>query len=127
MAPVTVTINGRQYRMACEDGEEDHLTHLADEFNRRVEELRGNFGEIGDSRLLVMAAITVSDEVAEAKKRIARLEGELAGLQEARVQAAGRSQATQAATVAALNAAAERIERVTRSLNQSLGDPVGIG
>jgi cell division protein ZapA len=127
MAPVTVTINGRQYRMACEDGEEDHLTRLADEFNRRVEELRGNFGEIGDSRLLVMAAITVSDEVAEAKKRIARLEGELAGLQEARVQAAGRSQATQAATVAALNAAAERIERVTRSLNQSLGDPVGIG
>jgi cell division protein ZapA len=127
MAPVTVTINGRQYRMACEDGEEDHLTRLADEFNQRVEQLRGNFGEIGDSRLLVMAAITISDEVAEAKKRIARLEGELAGLQEARVLAAGRSQATQAATVAALNAAAERIERVTRSLNQSLGDPVGIG
>jgi cell division protein ZapA len=127
MAPVTVTINGRQYRMACEDGEEEHLTRLAEEFNQRVEQLRGNFGEIGDSRLLVMAAITVSDEVAEAKKRIARLEGELAGLQEARVQAAGRSQATQAATVAALNAAAERIERVTRSLNQSLGDPIGIG
>ena len=52
---------------------------------------------------------------------------ELAGLQEARVSAAGRSQATQAATVAALNAAAERIERVTRSLNQSLVEPVAIG
>ena len=127
MAPVTVTINGRQYRMACEDGEEDHLTRLAEEFNQRVEQLRGNFGEIGDSRLLVMAAITVSDEVAEARKRIARLEEELAGLQDARVQAAGRTQATQAATVAALNAAAERIERVTRSLNQSLAEPVGIG
>jgi cell division protein ZapA len=127
MAHVTVTINGRQYRMACEDGEEEHLAKLAEEFNQRIEQLRGNFGEIGDSRLLVMAALTVSDALAETKERIARLEQELAGLQEARVVAAGRSQATQAATVAALNSAAERIERVTRSLNQSLGDPVGIG
>ena len=127
MAHVTVTINGRQYRMACEDGEADHLARLADEFNRRIDELRGSFGEIGDSRLLVMAALTVSDALAEAKERIGRLEQELASLHEARVVAAGRSQATQAATVAALNAAAERIERVTRSLNQSLGEPVGIG
>jgi cell division protein ZapA len=127
MSHVNVTIHGRQYRMACEDGEEDHLTRLADEFNKRVDGLRGSFGEIGDSRLLVMAALTVSDALAEAKAQVARLEEELAGLQEARTVAAGRSQATQAATVAALNAAAERIERVTRSLNQSLGEPVGIG
>jgi cell division protein ZapA len=127
MAHVTVTINGRQYRMACEDGQEDHLTRLAGEFNQRIEQLRGSFGEIGDSRLLVMAALTISDELAEVKDRIARLEQELAGLQEARVAAAGRSQATQAATVAALNAAAERIERVTSSLNQSLTEPVAIG
>ena len=127
MAHVTVTINDRQYRMACEDGQEGHLTRLATDLNRRVEQLRGNFGEIGDSRLLVMAALTVSDELSEAAQRVRRLEEELSGLQDAQVKAADRSQVTQAAVATALNAAAERIERVTRSLNQSLGDGVGIG
>jgi cell division protein ZapA len=127
MAHVTVTINDRQYRMACEDGQEGHLTRLATDLNRRVEQLRGNFGEIGDSRLLVMAALTVSDELSEAAQRVRRLEEELSGLQDAQVAAADRSQVTQAAVATALNAAAERIERVTRSLNQSLGDGVGIG
>jgi cell division protein ZapA len=127
MAHVTVTINDRQYRMACEDGQEGHLTRLATDLNRRVEQLRGSFGEIGDSRLLVMAALTLSDELSEAAQRVRRLEEELSGLQDAQVAAADRSQVTQVAVATALNAAAERIERVTRSLNQSLGDGVGIG
>jgi cell division protein ZapA len=127
MAHVTVTIDGRQYRMACEDGQEDHLTQLADAFNQRVEQLRGSFGQIGDHRLLVMAALMVSDELAEALNKVQQLEQDLTGAQETRVAAAGRSQLTQAAVVAALNAAAERIERVAKGLNQSLGDGVGIG
>jgi cell division protein ZapA len=127
MAHVTVTINGRQYRMACEDGQEDHLNRLANEFNQRVEQLRGSFGEIGDHRLLVMAALMVSDELNEALQRIRHLEQDVTGMQENRVAAAGRSQMTQAAVAAALNAAAERIERVAKGLNQSLGEGVGIG
>jgi cell division protein ZapA len=127
MAHVTVTINGRQYRMACEDGQEDHLTRLAADLDQRVEQLRGSFGEIGDNRLVVMAALMTGDELSEAMQRIRKVEEELAGLREARVTSAGRSQATQAAVVAALNAAAERIERVTKSLNQSLGGGVAIG
>ena len=127
MAHVTVTINGRQYRMACEDGQESHLERLANELDRHVEQLRGSFGEIGDNRLLVMAALTISDELNEARQRMRRLETELAGLQDARVAAADRGQATQAAVAAALNAAAERIERVTRGLNQSIGGTVVVG
>jgi cell division protein ZapA len=127
MSHVTVNINGRAYRMACEDGQEDHLSQLASGLNERVEQLRGSFGEIGDSRLVVMAALMLGDELGEAKQRIGKLEEELSGLQDARAAAAGRSQSTQAAVVAALNAAAERIERVTRGLNQSLGEGVGIG
>jgi cell division protein ZapA len=127
MSHVTVNINGRQYRMACEDGQEDHLSQLAAGLNERVEQLRGSFGEIGDNRLVVMAALMLGDELSEAKQRIGKLEGEVTGLQDAGVAAADRSQSTQAAVVAALNAAAERIERVTRGLNQSLRDGVGIG
>jgi cell division protein ZapA len=127
MAHVTVTIAGRQYRMACEDGQEGHLEGLAADLDQRVAQLRGSFGEIGDSRLLVMAALTLSDELSEARQQVLRLQGELAGLQNARAASSDRSQATQAAVVAALNAAAERIERVTRGLNQGVGEGVAIG
>lgn len=122
MSQVTVTINGRHFRMDCEDGQESHLTGLAAELDRRIERLRASFGEIGDTRLTVMAALTVADELAEAGKRLQRIETELAALQEARVAAAGHAKATQAAVAAALNAAAERIENITRRLNQGAGD-----
>ena len=122
MPQVSVTINGRQFRMACEDGEEEHLTHLAQELDARIVQLRGRFGEIGDTRLTVMAALALADELSEVKEKLQRLEPELAKLQEASVVSADRVQATQAAVVAALNAAAERIESLTRRLNQTLVD-----
>jgi cell division protein ZapA len=127
MAHVTVTINARQYRMACDTGQEEHLAQLAVDLDRRVEQLRANFGEIGDNRLLVMAALTISDQLSETQRRIGRLEAEVSGARDARVVAVDRSHANQAAVAAALNAAAERIERVTRSLNQSLGGEIPIG
>jgi cell division protein ZapA len=122
MASVNVTINGRQFRMACEDGQEGHLTKLAKELDDRIGELRGNFGEIGDNRLIVMAALTVADELSETSKKLRRLEEELAALQDARVAATDRAQATQAAIVAAFNSAAERLETVARKLNQTVGN-----
>ncbi len=127
MAQVNVTINGRQFRMACEDGQESHLMRLADDLDHRIEQLRSKFGEIGDTRLTVMAALTVADELAEAGRKLRRLEEELAGLQDARVVAADRQKVTQAAVVAAFNSAAERIEGLTRKLNQTIGNSVAIG
>ncbi len=121
MSQVSVTINGRQFRMACEDGQEDHLMELARELDVRIESLRAKFGEIGDNRLTVMAALTVADELSEMGRRLKRLEGEMAAAQEGRVAAADRAQSAQAAVAAALTAAAERIEGVTRKLNQSIG------
>jgi len=121
MSQVNVTINGRQFRMACEDGQEDHLMELARELDVRIEGLRAKFGEIGDNRLTVMAALTVADELAEMGKRLKGLEEEMAAAQEARVAGADRAQSAQAAVAAALAAAAERIESVTRKLNQSIG------
>lgn len=122
MPQVNVTINGRQFRMACEDGEEPHLMRLAEDLDARITRLRGRFGEIGDTRLTVMAALTLADELAEVKQKLARLEPELSTLQDASVVSADRAQATQAAVAAALNAAAERIEDITRRLNQTVGD-----
>lgn len=126
MAQVNVTINGRQYRMACEDGQESHLMQLAQDIDDRIEQLRSNFGEIGDSRLTVMAALTVADELVESGRKLRRLEEEITALQDARVVAADRAQQTQVAIVAALNAAAERIEGLTRQLNQTVGNGAGV-
>jgi cell division protein ZapA len=128
MPQVNVTINGRQFRMACENGEEAHVTHLAEELDARIATLRARFGEIGDTRLTVMAALALADELSEEKEKLRRLEPELATLQEASVVSADRAQATQAAVIAALNAAAERIESLTRQLNQTVldaGFPMG--
>jgi cell division protein ZapA len=128
MAQVSVTINGRQFRMSCEDGQEDHLMNLARELDSRIGGLRAKFGEIGDTRLTVMAAITVADELAEAATRVKRLEEELAALQDARVASSDRNKAAQASIAAALSAAAERIEGITKKLNASItSDGVALG
>lgn len=121
MSQVSVTINGRQFRMACEDGQEGHLMNLARDLDSRIDRLRAKFGEIGDTRLTVMAALTIADSLAENGQRIKRLEDEVADLQNARAEAADLDKAAHNAIAAALNAAAERIEAITRKLNQPTG------
>jgi cell division protein ZapA len=128
MADVNVVINGRQFRMACEPGEEDHLMRLAQDLDARILDLRGKFGEIGDTKLTVMAALTVADQLSEAIVKMRRLEDDLAGLEEARAVAADRMQATHEAIGAAFNSAAERIERIAKKLNQAVnGSGVALG
>jgi cell division protein ZapA len=126
MSQVSVTINGRQFRMACEDGEEDHLVELARELDSRISGLRSKFGEIGDTRLTVMAAITVADELAEAGQRIKRLEEDLAALHDARVAATERGATEQMSIAAGLSAAAERIENITKKLNATINTGGGV-
>jgi cell division protein ZapA len=127
MAQVNATIAGRQFRLACEDGQEEHLQALAHELDQRIIDLRARFGEIGDTRLTVMAALMVADELSEAARKIRRLEEEATALQDARVVSADRAKAASEAVVNAFHSAAERIESITKKLNQSLGNGVAIG
>jgi cell division protein ZapA len=127
MSHINVTINGRQYRMACEEGQEVRFLKLAESLESRIEGLRGKFGEIGDARLTVMAALTVCDELLDAGQRIRALEEELAALRGVRLAAADRARATQNAVASALNAAADRIEKTTQVLNRTIGGGVAIG
>ena len=127
MNHINVTINGRQYRMACEEGQEVRLLKLAESLESRIGNLRGKFGEIGDARLTVMAALTVCDELVDASNRIRALEQEVISLRDVRVAASDRIKATQVAVANALNAAAERIEKTTQVLNRTVGGGVAIG
>jgi len=124
---INVTINGRQYRMACEEGQEMRLLRLAENLEQRIQNLRGKFGEIGDARLIVMAALTVCDELVDADNRIRSLEQEVDSLRDVRSTASERARATQAAVANALNAAADRIEKTTQVLNRTVGGGVAIG
>jgi cell division protein ZapA len=67
MAQVSVTIDGRKYRLACNEGEEARLESLAGVIDEKIGEMRATFGEIGDQRLVIMAALTIADNLAEAR------------------------------------------------------------
>lgn len=127
MAHVTVTIAGRAYRMACDDGQEAHLTRLGEEVDARIDQLRAAFGEIGDQRLSVMAAITIADELSEARRKIRSLEQEGAAdrsAHDAAVRRLGEVETELAGTV--INAA-DRLERLARDLGPSPSGGVGMG
>ena len=120
---VNVTINGRQYRMACEEGQETRLIQLADDLAGRIVRLREKFGEIGDARLVVMAALTVADELLDAREQIETLQRERAAL----IEGGAAAKVIESAVVAALNSAAERIEKTTPVLNRTIGGGIAIG
>lgn len=127
MSHINVTINGRQYRMACEEGQEVRLLKLAESLEARVTELRGKFGEIGDARLTVMAALTVCDELLDANSRLHTMEQELETARNMRAAAVDRARLTQTAVANALNSAADRIEKTTQVLNRTIGNGIAIG
>ena len=119
MPEVNVEINGRKYRMACEEGQQGHLIALAERFNAQVEGLKGAIGEIGDNRLTVMAGIAVLDELAEAERKIAALEAEVETLTQAGHQIADELEATERAFADKLDEASRVINSIAGALDET--------
>lgn len=120
MAHVSVTINGRQFRMACDDGQEEHLLRLAADINARIDQLKGSFGEIGDTRLTVMAAIMVADELVDVSRRLKSAEQELASLREASALNAERLQRQHERLADLIDQTAETVESLADRLTARL-------
>lgn len=116
MAQVTVTIDGKQYRMACDEGQEEHLIDLAGRFDQYVMHLKGSFGEIGDQRLTVMAGIMIMDELNELQRRVKGMESEVATLRKTRDDALVKADKNDAALTGALGSLAERMENLAAKL-----------
>jgi len=124
MAQITVTINGKSFRMACDDGEEERLQGLAAaRFDGWIHELRGAFGEIGDQRLTVMSGIMATDLVSELERKVARLEDELAEAKKQQVAALDDMSQNEEELSKAVNTAAARIESLADSIAKSLKSP----
>ena len=122
MAQVNVVIAGRPYRMACSDGEEEHLRGLAGRLDGRIDELKRSFGEIGDARITVMAALTIADQLAEAERRIAALDAEIDRLRGEQAGYEARTAALAEAAAQAVLDAAARVERIAHGLNAGIRD-----
>jgi cell division protein ZapA len=116
MSQVTVTIDGKAYRMACEEGQEDHLTDLASRFDQYVGHLKSQFGEIGDLRLTVMAGIMVMDELAEVKRKLNAREAEIGSLKSALDGETEHQQSNEQMLASTLSDLAGRLEALTGKL-----------
>lgn len=116
MGQISVSIAGRPYRMACDDGQEDHLRALAARLDAKMAELRVHFGEIGDQRITVMAALTFLDQVSEAETKTRALEVELDRLRVTETEAKARAEACTAAVATALDDMTRRLERISSTL-----------
>ena len=107
MAQISVEVNGRPYAVGCEDGQEPHLMELAKMFDHQVRQVSQDMGQLGDTRLFLMGALLLADELADARSRLAALQAEVSRAQADRGRVETRA-------VSALEAAAKRLEKLAR-------------
>lgn len=109
MPTLDVTINGRRHTVQCGEGEEGRLRRLAAYVDGRVRELAQQYGQIGDTRLLVLTALLIADELDDAYAEIKRLR-----------QAAGeQARESEAQAAAAVERVAERLEQLVAALEKA--------
>lgn len=122
MAEVTVSVNGRAYKMVCDDGQEPHLLSLADYINSRIEDLKKDVGQVGDARLLLMISIMIADELLELrshKGRSAKVSGD-SQEGDSQESSGGLQFKISHAEVDLLQVATSRVEALVEKLNKDL-------
>ncbi len=119
MPEVNVEINGRRFRMACEDGQQEHLLALAARFDKQVEQFKGSFGEIGDNRLTVMAGIAVLDELVEAERRIKELKEQMKEMELDSQDIGDQARVLEAEFAKKLAETARKIEAVSTAIDET--------
>lgn len=107
MAQVDIRVNGRDYKITCDDGQEERLQRLSGYFDRHVSALTGELGQIGEARLMLLAALTICDELFELKARAEDLETATAEL----------GPETEGAASRAIEAAVARINEIATRLS----------
>jgi len=128
MPLVNVMVNGRAYTIACDEGEDEHLKELAAHVDAKVKELAGSVGQVGDQKMILMAALLITDELFEARGRLEtheRRSGELANTHadlanrvgEVERRATRAIEETDRRAGQSLDDAAKRLERIVAELN----------
>ncbi len=106
MAAINVEVNGRPYTVGCEDGQEEHVTALARQFDRQVREISAQVGAVGELRLFLLAALTTADELADTRNRLERVQRGAAAVS----NAPDMSRAVELRAATVIDEAAQRLE-----------------
>lgn len=109
MSQVEIRVNGREYKVTCEEGQEDRLQRIAAFFDKRVSGMADELGQIGDARLMLLSALTVCDELFEAREAAEDFETAGEALDPDTVGGASR----------AIDAAAHRVNEIAARLEEA--------
>jgi cell division protein ZapA len=124
MGQVSVTLNGRTYRLECGEGEETHLIALAEYLGSHVDTMKRKFGQVGDDRLILMASLLVTDELWELRRQMQELKTSLAEARRDRSVADESTKAVQADLAQRVSAVAERLEMLNERFGSDVQMPV---
>ena len=113
MPQIEVSINSRDYKVACEDGQEDHVRQLARYVDKHIQDLAETVGQVGDARLLVLASLMIADELSEMIARVEDLEDQVGEIQENQSDTARKADNVEGKVADILEGAAKRIEDLT--------------
>jgi cell division protein ZapA len=116
MPLVNVMVNSRAYTIACDEGEEEHLKALAAEVDSKVQELLGSVGQVGDQRLILMAALLMADEKHAVTTQFDTVKRQLDEERGVREELGGRAEKTEAIAADAIESAVKRIEDIAARL-----------
>ncbi len=80
MANVSIKFNNKEFLLACEDGQEEHLEELLIQINKKFNNLKNDLGNLGENKLLLITAVKIMDEYYETKKKVDQKKDELNNL-----------------------------------------------
>ena len=119
---VMVNIGGRSYRLACNPGEEQHLLELAKFVDGKIGEMHNSFRDMGDQRIVVMAALAIADELHDLKRKAQDHDDSKAQAvgREAQIRAQAEARVVELETT--LVETAERVEALVEMLEGGVAD-----
>ncbi len=109
MALVNLKVNGRDFPVSCEDGQEPRLRRLAQYIDAKVQDFTKTMGQVGDARLMLLAALVIADELSDA----------IEALQQPRGRSASGVAGAGAAVATGIHGIAQRIESIAARLETS--------
>jgi cell division protein ZapA len=109
MALVNLKVNGRDFPVSCEDGQEPRLRRLAQYIDSKVAEFTKSMGQVGEARLMLLAALVIADELSDANE----------ALQQPRGRPASAVAEESAAVATGIHGIAQRIESIAARLETS--------
>ena len=117
MPQMTITVNARNYTVACGDGEEPHLLDLASYYDKQVKLLSEEFGQVGETRLLLLGGLMIADQLSDMVSKLDELRSEMNRLKGERTTLEHRAANSENRLADLLDAASGRVEEIADRLS----------